>query len=69
MSCSTNSASKPEHAVASAGQHSITSRIRVTLLGVVAAIDLDHEPFSRRQEISDEAAKQRRSAPPFATLV
>jgi hypothetical protein len=34
-------------------------RIRARLLGVIPAIDLDHEPLSGCQEIRDESAEQR----------
>ena len=38
----------PDDTVTRANQHRITARIGASLLGVVPAIDLDHEPLSGR---------------------
>ena len=54
--------SEPKHAVARASQHRIAAGVSAILLSVIPAIDLNHEPLSRRQEISDEATEQRHLA-------
>jgi hypothetical protein len=53
---------QPKHTVAAASQHCIPARISALAPAVVAAIDLEHEPLSRREKISDETTEQRNLA-------
>jgi len=53
---------QPEHAVTRASQHRIAARLGASLLGVMPAIDLDHQPLGGRQEGRDVAAEQRHLA-------
>src|SRR5450432_3267749 len=54
---------EPEHAISAANEHRITAGIRALTLAVIPAINLNDEPPTLRQKVSDVATKQRHLPP------
>ena len=53
---------KAQHAIPRSNEHRITRGIRARALLMIGAIDLDHEPPSGREKVSDEAPEKRHLA-------